>query len=231
MNSKPKTNFCCITPDRGDRPEFLEHCRMQMERQTLRPGDHFIINSKPKNNEPDLIRRIQIGIDCAKIRGYDIVLIIENDDYYPDNYIENMINAFNTVPEIEAVGVFETLYYHIVKQKYKLHKHPERSSLFCTAFKISALDGFQWPESTEVFLDLALWSHFKRFACLTLRTDNIPIGIKHGVGFCGGNGHNSNQRYYDNQDTGFEKLSKLVRPESLQFYKELSKQLEVNCYK
>jgi hypothetical protein len=197
--------FCLITPDRADRPEFIAHCLYQMERQTIKPGDHFIINDKPVNDEPDLIPRVRLGIEKARAAGYDIVFIIENDDYYPDNYLENMMNAFASVPELEAVGVFETLYYHIFEQGYKLHKHPERSSLFCTAFRISSLDRFEWPDNKEVFLDLVLWQYFKRYACLTLRTDNIPVGIKHGVGLCGGKGHNG-KGYLHMQDENYTNL-------------------------
>lgn len=227
MNSKPKTqnsklpSFCIITPDRRDRPEFMAHCLYQMERQTLKPGDHFIIDFAPRSYEPDLIERIQDGLWLAKDAGYDIVFIIENDDYYPDNYLENMMNAFSTTPEIQAVGIFETLYYHLFDRVYKIHRHPERSSLFCTGFRISALGGFEWPDRKEVFLDLALWSHFKRYACLTLKSGNFPVGIKHGLGLCGGNGHNGKQPYYDVYDSNFEFFTKLVRPESLEFYKKL----------
>lgn len=214
-------NFCIITPDRGDRPELMAHCLYQMERQTLKPGDHFIIDYPPRNNEPDLIPRIRAGIDQAKMKGYEIVIIIENDDYYPDNYLETMLAELNRSEQIQAVGWFETLYYHIFSQQYKLHRHPERASLFCTAFRISALEGFEWPDNKEVFLDLALWQHFKRYAFLTLGKNYIPVGIKHGIGKCGGNGHNSELPYYTEHDTNFEKLSKLVRPESLEFYKRL----------
>ncbi len=228
-----QTNFCLITPDRNDRPEFTAHCLFQMEKQTIKPGNHFLINYKPKDDKPDLITRIRAGVELAKRAGYEIVFIIENDDYYPDTYLENMIEAFNTSPEIEAVGWFETLYYHIGAQKYKLHKHPERASLFCTAFKISALEGFKWPESTEVFLDLVLWSHFKRYALLTQQNNKpIPIGIKHGLGLCGGNGHNSELPYYTESDPSFIKLAEMVRNESFQFYKSIvNNQLSINNQK
>lgn len=229
MNSELKTNklsFCAITPDRGDRPEFLAHCKYQIEHQTVKPGDHFIIDYKPINNEPDLIPRIKSGLYKAKQAGYDIVFIIENDDYYPENYFEEMLKPFETFENLQAVGIYETIYYHIGTCKYHVHSHPERSSLFCTAFKLSALENFNWPKATEIFLDLALWEHFKDYTLLRLQNNIKPIGIKHGVGFCGGNGHNSNLNYYEMTDKDFRILSMLVRPESLKFYKEQSEKLQ-----
>jgi hypothetical protein len=77
-----------ITPDRNDRPELLEHCKYQMLRQTLRPYDHLVVNFDAVQGVVDIVPRVKKGIKIAGEMGADSCCIIENDDYYPDNYLE-----------------------------------------------------------------------------------------------------------------------------------------------
>ena len=63
-------NFCVITPDRGDRPQFLEHCRYQMNRQTVKLDLHLVIGQedhKPIPGVVDIIPRIKKGIEMRSL--------------------------------------------------------------------------------------------------------------------------------------------------------------------
>lgn len=202
--------FCAITPTRGDRPQFLEHCKMQMQKQSVQPGDHFIIDYPPKSDAFDLVERYQIGIAKAMSEGYDIVYFIEDDDYYPDDYFERMYIGKNDI-----VGIPYTWYYHLDTRSYIRMSHPERSSLFCTAIRISQFQDFDWPDKLTIFLDIELWKHLslQRFELLF----HFPIGIKHSIGLRAGNGHNQKFPFTASDPDCFW-LKHHVRPESFEFY-------------
>ena len=213
--------ICLITPDRNDRTAFLEHCKWQMERQTLRAGHHFIINNPAIEGVVDIVPRIRKGIAEAKKSGSEYCLIIENDDYYPDDYIENIIKYFSRGTSM--VGIDHTTLYSLQYQAIRSSIHPGRASLFCTAFKISGLDNYVWPEDTLLYFDRHIWKHHckKEFAFF----QNPPIGIKHGVGFCPGNFHNgiSNGKPMRNfvDDRNMDWLKSHVRRESFEFYRSI----------
>jgi hypothetical protein len=215
-----KTDFCVIIPDRGDRPEFLEHCLFQMDRQTIKPKKIYLEDYTPKSASFDLTERVINGITRAQIDNIDHCYIIENDDYYPDNYFEQM-----SFDKFDFIGIGYTIYYHLFLKKYTLlfHAHQARSSLFCTGFKISALSNFNWPPDNHVFLDLRLWRYANRSDVKLNEINPMPIGIKHGIGLCGGMGHKSDAIRYKYADPYMEWLEKHTRKESFDFYQSLIK--------
>jgi hypothetical protein len=183
--------IAAITMSRGDRPQLLNHCVKQMNDQTVKLDKHYIIDYKPLNNNCDLIPRFKKGLELAKADGIDFVFVIEDDDYYPTDYIEKTYK-----PGFDIIGYYKTIYYHLALKGIKEMIHKNRSSLFCTAFKINALDNFVYPKDNEPYLDIRIWS----FAMLNLKCylyeDEVAIGIKHGIGKSGGNGHKINQINY-----------------------------------
>ncbi len=202
--------FCAITPTRGDRPLFLEHCKMQMQKQTVLPGDHFIIDYPARSGDFDLVERYQQGIALAMSKGYDIVYFIEDDDYYPDDYFERMDIGKNDI-----IGLPYTWYYHLDTRSYIRMNHPGRSSMFCTGLRISRFMDFDWPDKLTIFVDILLWKHLalQRFEMIA----PFPIGIKHSAGLRAGNGHNLNFPFTAS-DPGCDWLKHHVRPESFEFY-------------
>ena len=170
-------DFAIIIPDRGDRPQFTEHCFYQIKRQTIKPEKIYHINYLPLDNSVDLVFRIQKGIQLAKNDGINKVAIIENDDYYPDSYLESIIWR-------ELTGILATIYINIIHDLCKPILHPGRSALFCTAFEISAFEDFEFPKPDTIDLDKYIWKH----KCLKVLhyPSELPIGIKHGVGKCAG---------------------------------------------
>lgn len=177
-------NFAAIIPNRNDRPQFYEHCIDQLARMTLKPTYTFAISYPPQSQEMDLVERIRCGIQQAEDHEIDLVFVVENDDSYPANYFEQFEPFFN---EFDFFGDDQTTYYHLKNKTYKTWHHPHRSSLFTTGFKISALHGFNWPRDNERFLDIKIWKFAEGKKVKFI--DTGAVGVKHGLGLCGGKGH------------------------------------------
>lgn len=210
--------FCCIIPDRGDRPELTEHCFRQLRRMSVYPDFIHHINDSPIDDQVDLIPRIQKGVHLAAEAGVDWCFIIENDDYYPVNYFERFL------PHMERhdfIGDQLTTYYNLRNNTYQRFSHPYRSSLFTTAFRISALNNFEWPEYDNVFLDIELWKYARHKRRTFINTG--AVGVKHGIGLCGGKGHVMKMK---EKDSDLSWLSKNVDERSFQFYKGMIEKLK-----
>lgn len=204
--------FCTITPSR-DRPQFLEFCKHQISRMTIKPDASYFIDYPAEDLRKDLIPRIRKGIEMAKSDGFDNVYILEDDDWYPKDYFQRM--PFNGE---DFMGSNKTLCYSLRYHSWGFFTHGH-SSLFHTAFKISALTKFRWPDDDVAFLDLRLW----KFANATrtnkhLLSEPVAISIKHNIGLAGGKGHRMD---YENKDYTREHLKSLVDPEAFVFYQTL----------
>lgn len=203
--------YCAIIPDRGDRPEFTEHCLNQLAKHDWIQPIH--VKHKPLTSRPDLVERIKNGVESAKLSGFTHAFIVENDDWYHPEYFQKFTEDF--------VGYFDTVYYHIKNKTWERTTHPGHSSLFTTAFKISALDNFKWPRPDAVFLDIELWK-YAMTKNYTIRKNNPCIGIKHGIGMCGGMGH---RQTFPNKDYEMKWLASKVDHDSLELYKELGRSI------
>jgi len=188
-----------------------------MDRQTLKPDVIYLIDYKPKSDKPDLVPRIKEGIQKAEADGFEYCYIIENDDYYPDDYFEKM--QFNGY---DFVGINKTIYYSLKQRAFSFtdHRNRIRSSLFCTGFKILAIEGFTWPADDFTKLDIRLWDSIirKRDCHVFNELEDMPIGIKHGIGLCVTNAHKDNYQY-QKSDKNLTWLKQHTRSESFEFYK------------
>ena len=217
-------NYCTITPCRGDRPELFQFCLKQLQKMNGgKPVNNaYLMNEPPKSEEMDIVPRIRQGIEMAKKDGFEFVFIIENDDYYPADYF----SLFGDLSNIDFVGYSDTVYYNIKTRSYEVLKHHERSSLFCTGFRISALDRFDWEiiKSNEKFLDVKLWDYCMLYSKnYKLLSGNPCIGIKaHGQGKAGGKGHIINLK---EKDPDLKALSYFVDKEAFEFYTQLMEKL------
>jgi len=203
--------FATITPTRGDRPELLKFCKRQLARMEVKPTASYFIDYKPKGSEIDLVPRIREGIFQSESEGIDMVFIVEDDDFIPSNY-------FNNIPDADFIGTPETWYHNLRNKTYQVFNHPGRSSLFTTGFRISALDKFLWPKDDERFLDIALWKYANKAKKKITWRDTSAIGIKHNIGLCGGKGHVMRLK---NSDNDLSWLKEHVDSEAYEFYKTL----------
>lgn len=205
-----------LTIDRGDRPQFLEFCKQQLNNQTLQPDVKLIFDEKPKSSLPDLTYRYRKGFEKLFNEGCEVVFCIENDDAYSNKYIETMYNAWLKHGKPDIIGINSTIYYHIFSQKHSELEHKGHSSMMSTGFTKAVLD-VQWPSDDHIFLDLWLWRRMKG-VLLTIK-EPICVGIKHDIGLCGGKAHDPN--WGKLQDNNFSYLSTKIDSESLEFYKNV----------
>ena len=206
--------ICAIIPDRGDRPQLLEKCMHYLDRQTLRADCIWIVDHEPKDNTYDLTKRIGSGYNLWKDQ-YDVFAIIENDDWYAPEYIEAYSKEWDKAGRPDLFGSDHTYYYHVKKNKHRVMAHPNRSSLFTTWIK-GGLD-IDWPKDDDLQLDMKLWGNPKLSKATTKLT--LAVGIKHGIGLCGGIGHTTMR--YDKDGAP----PPLYLSKDMYFYDQLSKTL------
>lgn len=202
--------FATITPTRNDRVELLSFCKHQLSRMNIKPAKSYFIDYPPKDGNFDLVHRVKEGIKQAKADGIDLVFIIENDDFYPANYFDN-------IPDADFIGCQQTTYYSLRNNTWQTMDHQSRSSLFTTGVKISALEGFRWPKDTERFLDISIWNFAQRRQ-RSVFVGEKALGIKHGQGLCGGAGHKMSMK---NSDPKREWLKSNVDQEAFIFYQSI----------
>lgn len=222
-----------LIPDRGDRPEFLAQTQVMINNQTLQPNHVEVIDYPAKSALPDITERYRIGYEKLSAIGFDVILFMENDDYYSPDYINEMIYEWIVAGCPDLFGTTFTTYYHIGLRKYFTFYHEERSSMMNTLIK----PGLQinWPPNHEIFTDMFLWTRqdcFNGSKALWTPSDDLSIGIKHGVGKCGGRQHSTglhrytltgglgNERSSGHDDSDLKWLSNRVGQDSiLKFYK------------
>lgn len=204
-----------LIPDRNDRPDFLNHCLSMIRKQTLKADHIQLVNYPARTKDFDLTQRVRFGIEVLKEAGCDCILIMENDDWYSERYIEIMVKAWENENKPDIFGTEYTYYYHLHKRAYNLLEHKGRASLMNTLISSSAVINF--PPDNEVYLDLVIWKELKGKTFKPVQP--IALGIKHGVGLCGGNGHNSMK--YKNEDLNLSFLKSFVDIDSFNFYKNI----------
>lgn len=181
-----------ITPhQKGDRSVFLDRLKMYIERQTVKP-DKWVIVDHDTGLRKDLTARLRSGLN--QCRDCDLVLVMEDDDWYAPTYIERMRYEWVAAGRPDLIGIGETHYCHIGSGGHVLLKHPKRASLMSTGISTSATDRMRWPADDEVFVDIHLWCELggKTF----IPEKPISVGIKHGIGNTGGKAHNPNWSLY-----------------------------------
>lgn len=204
-----------ITPDRGDRPEFLAHLKKMLKNQTYQNFDHLIVNFPPSDKAKDITKRYRFGYELATDRGYDVALFMENDDWYCHTYIETMVNKWLENTNLQILGTCYTIYYHIGIKKYFKMLHYHRSSAMSTMIKVGL--PLSWPLDHDPYTDIHLWKNAGLTEKLIFEPEKIIcLGIKHGIGLSGGENHTTYMHRYVNEDNGF--LKNTVDNESFEFY-------------
>lgn len=210
-----------LTIDTGERKNFLRKCREFIYRQTLQPDISYFLTEPSGIKGVDLTWRMKKGLNTLKY--FDLIIIFESDDYYADNYIETMVKEWQALGRPDILGIDSTIYYHLETDKYVQINHEGRSSLFSMAFSGKMVDSIEWPPDDTLFLDMWFWKNFK--GELISLDPRIPvcIGIKHGIGICGGKGHDKDFRIYATakNDIDNQWLREIAGNETVDFYKNL----------
>lgn len=209
-------SHCLLTPTRGDRPQLLDHCKWQAGRFTTSIGSHLIVDYKPeKPDKKDLTERVWNGYKEAVKLGVDWVVMLEDDDWYHPEYLHSVLRVAD---KSDFIGCEFSYYYNIVNRTWDKLEHKGRSSLYTTAFRVSAMKNFAWHRAHDVFLDQNIWHYAKRFRRTFIEAG--AIGIKHGIGLTGGKGHTMIMK---NRDPELLWLKSRVDEKSFEFYKSIAK--------
>lgn len=205
-----------LIPTRGDRPQFLKHAFYLLERQLLSIDFVEVVDDKPRSQDKDITWRYRVGCERLVKKGADIIFFWEDDDYYSPSYLLKMYDAWEE-EKPAILGVSYSIYYHLKLQKWVKIDHPGRASAMSTMVTKDIIN-VRWPRDSEPYTDLYLWKTLKG------KTVSFPgveaIGIKHGLGLCGGGGH-TKSNWYSNYDEGFKWLGNQVDAYSLEFYRGL----------
>jgi len=213
-----------VTPTRGDRGQLLEQCKKYVERQTHKVQEHIIIDYPPTGKQKDITPRFRDGINQAISKGADIIVFMEDDDWYHPNYIKQMLAGWNSVGRPACFGIGFTYYYHIGTRAWTTMRHPQRASAFCTMLTATAINNFKWPSDSDPFLDVHLWKKIPGGRTI-MPQPLIALGIKHGIGLSGGMGHNKKWRAYTNTDLSMSWLRGVVGEEDFKFYQQLANEV------
>lgn len=208
-----------LIPTRNNRPELLANCLRMMNAQTLQPDHIEIVDFPPLNTDCDITTRYKVGYDRLRNKGFDIIFLIEDDDFYSVDYIETMITEWNNHGRPDIFGTDYTVYYHIKLFAWFTFHHLSRSSAMSTIMKPD-LD-FNWCPNNEPYTDMHLWNTLKGSTFKPKK--HICLGIKHGTTMTGGRSHVNRLHRYINNDESKNLLRETMDPTSFEFYENFMK--------
>lgn len=187
--------FTVITPT-GDRPEPFSLCCLYMERQTVKPKEWIIVDDgqietiPPHGSYVNYVRRVNTisrekhtlpfqMIEALRHVTTSRVVIIEDDDWYCQNYLEEMMNMFDKHGAAWLIGQGQAIYYHVRYRRYYEINNMDRASFCQTGFRSEFIPNvLSVCQKTKVpFIDLQLWFGTKR-KFLLIGTNPMCIGIK-----------------------------------------------------
>ena len=229
-----------ITPT-GGRALSFKLCELWMSRQTRQPDEWIVVDDYPIPTEctmgQTIIRRkpfwspnagvtlVKNLIEALKVVTGDIIIIIEDDDWYHPDYIKTVAQKFerpmeeNRFPHL--VGSAISLYYNVKNCYYLFFNNINHTGLCSTSFSsklIPQVNILANYFSDAIWFDAELWK-YSRCNKLTFFSKNpLVIGIKgmpgrHGAGI----GHKT-LPLKDEQP--FELLEKFIGKENTQIYKK-----------
>lgn len=213
-----------IIPDRGDRPDLLANCLRMLKAQTLQPEIIELVNDAPTSESCDITKRYRIGYDRLRNKGLDLIAFIENDDWYSPDYLETMANKWIESGKPDIIGTNYTIYYHIRLFAHFTMNHDTRSSAMSTLLKPDL--NFKWCVDHEPYTDIHLWHTLKGVIFEPEKT--ICMGIKHGVGLCGGKTHIDRFDRFIHKDSNKGFLREKLDSDSFKFYSQYFSQIEIS---
>jgi hypothetical protein len=172
-----------ILLDRGDRPQLTEWTLERFKgHQVIRPDFPAVDGVK------DIAKRLRLGVQEA---GNDFVYIIENDDYYPVDYIEKMEKKRKQT-QANWIGGTRPHYYHIASRTWQHYPQMGVSGLWCMGFETRIMDYIPWLDDQHVSMDSWISREVMKLPWVRAESfsDHGGIGIKgHGVGMSGSISH------------------------------------------
>src|ERR1044072_512554 len=231
-----KVNVGVIIPTRGDRQQLLDNSLRMLKAQTLQPSIVNIQDFAPADEEKDITKRYRLGYEALRGKGLDIIACWEDDDWYSPQYLETIVKEWELHGRPDLFGTIYTIYYSLRQPGYFTYIHSERSSMMSTLIRPDLT--FDWCLDSQPYTDMHLWctlvQDFKKLSGILFRPQkHICIGIKHGIGMCGGGFHVDKLKNFTPQKKGGDGVEDLdmsilkgwIDPESFEFYKQLSQSI------
>lgn len=186
-----------ITPT-GGRPEAFALCVKYMQRQTYQGEVEWVVVSDleaPEVTVKDLpagwslvlvpgpkpwkeginTQRYNLDEGLSKATG-EIILIMEDDDWYHKSYVESMVHFLNFTP---VVGECNAKYYNIQHRNFKPMLNYEHASLCQTGIRRVLLPYLERAiHSGELYIDIVFWK--------MIRAEKVPHFFFSDVNLCVG---------------------------------------------
>lgn len=220
-----KDKIALITPTcSAERKPLLEFVKKRMAEQTHKADMHIIIDRPNSTGKSDLTARYREGLDKAFKAGCTFALLIEDDDYYPIDYVEKMYEFWKRSGKPHLVGQKTSYYYHLFTRGFGTMKPKTHTSAHCTGVASDADYAFVCSDENPYF-DIQIW---KRNNGVFIELEKPVISIKHGLGICGGRGH-TGYEYRKFDDLEYSQLKQLVDDEAFQLYMKIIKENDPVC--
>lgn len=204
-----------LIPDRGDRPQLVQNCLRMMQAQTLPPAHIELVNDVPPvPGQKDITWRYRTGYDRLRGKGYDVIALVENDDWYAPHYLEAQVREWAKAGRPDIFGTQYTIYYHIGLRGFFTMQHSKRASAMNTLLKPDL--SFPWCQDNDPYTDLHLWRALEGKGWTP--EPPISLGIKHYEGLHGGRNHIDKLERYVNRDPDCSFLKRVMDGESYRFY-------------
>lgn len=216
FKNQTKPKVAVLTPtNNSDRKPFLDFLEKRIQAQTRKPDKWLKVDYPNKDNKIDLSNRYKQGITQLFEEGFDLIIFMEDDDYYPVTYVEEMIKHWELADKPSLIGVKTTTYYYLKTNTHRFFKNETHCSAFCTAVS-KEVEYESIPDGIRTF-DLQLWKINKG---VKAKFENLPIGIKHGLGITGVQNYHNVPKKSLSMPVPFNKW---VDDEAFKFYEHVKK--------
>ena len=223
-----------ITPT-GDRQLAFSLLQKWMKAQTKQPDQWVVVDDGkvptvpsmsmqlvrrfPQQTDPKFTLALNLKTAFPLVKG-DVVLIMEDDEYYAPEYIDTMVRALDSHV---ITGIAKAKYYHLPTGGYYQNANDRHASLAETAFRTSILPEISRivNEKDDPFIDIRIWKKFLPLGKLFEDT-NLPLycGMKGLPGRAGiGGGHNP-AMYRNRKDGADRAMLKAWVPGDYRVYME-----------
>jgi len=197
-----------------NRRGFLELQLSRLSRQTRTPDMLILKDESNFTNKPDLTKRYRLGCDEAFRAGMDLVIFMEDDDYYPLTYVEELTKAWEISGKPALIGHGRTRYYYLLKNHYHIFKQLEHCSAHCSA--VSSDVNLNVCPDDYLYFDIKLWQGNEDKVQVLLK--GFPVSIKHNIGMSAGHTHKIPK---ETNDPERNTLRSWVDDECFEFYQTI----------
>lgn len=154
------------------RPEAWSLCESYMARQTVKPFQWLVLDDDETKTvctmgqeyhywpemrgRGSLSKKVRRAMGRGLVKG-DAIVFVENDDWYPDDYLEWCAASLHQSP---IIGEGRALYYNVKNRSWFEHANLSHASLCATAITREAFPHLihQVTISECPFLDVRIWN-------------------------------------------------------------------------